>query len=160
MSPLIRFYRGVATDSEGRTLAELWSLSDSEMEEIHDFIQWMFPLREPSRFNPDAPLLTATDIEEFQRDLTLRANLLRSLDRFLAFLGLRRAEERVVRGPDFAEKGSVWRHPNHNWLRVTRVLHSLCLLGLEPEAKAFFSCLTELYQGSGGGLTPDTFRFW
>ena len=59
---LIEFYRGIAPDSEGRTLADLWAFSDDEMEEVHDFIQWMFPLREPSRFNPDAPLLTDEDV--------------------------------------------------------------------------------------------------
>ena len=68
MSDLIAFYRGLAPDSEGRTLADLWAFSDREMEDIHDFIQWMFPLREPSRFNPDAPLLTAADIAAFQAD--------------------------------------------------------------------------------------------
>jgi hypothetical protein len=55
MSRLTDFYRGAGSDSEGRSLADLWNLSDDEMEDIHDFIQWMFPLREPSRFNPDAP---------------------------------------------------------------------------------------------------------
>jgi hypothetical protein len=160
MSPLIAFYRGLATDTEGRMVSELWELSDQEMEEFHDFIQWLFPLREPSRFNPDAPLLTNEDVREFRNDPALRANLRKSFDRFLAFLGLTRDADRIVARDDQVTAQAVWRYPNHNWLRVTRVLHSLRLLGLEPEARAFFECLRTLEQGGKTGITHDTFRFW
>ena len=44
----------------------------------------VFPLREPSRFNPDAPLLTDREIDAFAADPTLRAAMGRSLERFLA----------------------------------------------------------------------------
>jgi hypothetical protein len=160
MSRLIDFYRGEGTDIEGRTLSDLWSLSDLEMEEIHDFIQWMFPLREPSQFNPDAPLLTAADIAAFRAEPVLRANLLRSFDRFLAFLGLIRDGERVVETPGGSGTSDVWLAPNHNWLRITRVLHSLRLLGLDREARAFFDCLQELYRSGRTRITTDTFRYW
>ena len=53
------------------------------MESRHDFIQWMFPLEEPSQFNPDAPILTLADREAFDDDPVLRDNLLQSFDRFL-----------------------------------------------------------------------------
>jgi hypothetical protein len=55
MSQLTEFYQGTGLDTEGRTLAQIWAFSDEAMEDDHDFIQWLFPLREPSRFNPDAP---------------------------------------------------------------------------------------------------------
>ena len=128
MSRLVEFYRGVAVGSEGRRLADLWAYSDGEMEDVHDFIQWMFPLREPSRFNPDAPLVTDADIEAFRADPALRDALRRSFGRFLAFLGLAIESGRVVEGPDFARRPEVWRYPNHNWLRITRVLASTRML--------------------------------
>src|SRR4051812_19771894 len=130
MSRLIDFYRGTGTDSEGRTIATVWAFSDAELESIHDFIQWLFPLREPSRFNPDAPLLTDADIAVFHADPALRANLLRSLEGFLAFLGLRFDGDAVVPAADFESK-NVLAFENHNWLRITRVLTSTRLLGLE-----------------------------
>src|SRR4051812_28735953 len=109
------------------------------MEAVHDFIQWMFPLREASRFNPDAPLVTEADIEAFRADPALRDSLGRSFGRFLAFLGLAIEGGRVVESTDFARKRDVWRYSNHNWLRISRVLTSLRILGLEDESRAFFN---------------------
>jgi hypothetical protein len=65
MSRLVEFYFGRATDSEGRLLHEIWEWGDDDFEEVHDFVQWLFPLPEPSRFNPDAPLLTEEDVASF-----------------------------------------------------------------------------------------------
>jgi hypothetical protein len=160
MSHLTEFYRGTGTDSEGRTLADIWAFSDDEMEDVHDFIQWAFPLREPSRFNPDAPLLTDADIAEFRSEPVLRANLLRSFERFLAFLGLRHEGGRVSEAPDFDQKKDVWAYPNHNWLRITRVLASTRLLGLEEPSRAFFSSLKKLRESGRSGITVETFRYW
>ncbi len=160
MSRLVEFYRGVAPDTEGRMFADLWAFSDDEMESIHDFIQWMFPLREPSRFNPDAPLVTDADVETFRADPAMRHSLRRSFEKFLAFLGLAFEGGKVVEGPDFEAKGEVWRYPNHNWLRITRVLASTRMLGLEDEGLAFFEFLRRLRDGGRSGIDPSTFRYW
>ena len=101
MSQLLDFYRGEGTDAEGRSLHELWSWSNDELEQVHDFIQWMFPLREPSRFNPDAPLLTAADVAAFRSDAFLRSRLTKSFQRILVFLGLSRRARHCRRGPEF-----------------------------------------------------------
>ena len=160
MSRWLDFYRGEGIDEAGRTLAAYWAFSDDEMEVIHDFIQWMFPLREPSRFNPNAPRLTDRDITEFQSDPRLRANLLRSLDRFLGFLGLERSGGEVVKSARFSARRQLWSHPNHNWLRVTRVLHSLRLLGLDAEAQAVFTFLKSHIESGESGIDSGTFRYW
>lgn len=160
MSRLVDFYRGEAADAEGRTLAEIWAFTDERMEAIHDFIQWIFPLREASRFNPDAPLLTDADVAAFRADPALRSNLLRSLDAFLGFLGLARAENGIAEGPNFEARRDVWAFPNHNWPRITRVLHCLRILGLDDEPRALFAFLDRLYRGGTSGIAPDTFRFW
>ena len=160
MSRLTDFYRGVGTDSEGRTLPELLACSDDSWEAVHDFIQWMFPLRVPSRFNPDAPLLTDADIATFRADPTLRANLRRSLELFLAFLGLRLDGDRVEQAPDFDRKREVWQYPNHNWLRITRVLESTRMLGLEVESRAFFTFLKGLRDHAESEITLETFLYW
>jgi hypothetical protein len=160
MSRLSEFYRGTGLDTEGRTLAQMWAFSDEEMEDYHDFIQWLFPLREASRFNPDAPLLSDADVAAFRADPTLRAQLLRSLDRFLDFLGLERREDRVGPGPSFAGRSEVWTVPNHNWLRITRVLHSLRLLGLEAQGRALCACLDDLNARGQARITPATLAYW
>src|SRR5438105_2055839 len=110
MSQLVDFYRGQATDSEGRSLQDLWSWSDEDLEIYHDFVQWMFPLPEPSRFHAEAPVLTDEDITAFRQDEQLRANLRHSFERILTFLGLARNDEgKVVEGPNFtARVPDIW----------------------------------------------------
>src|SRR5205814_6608900 len=134
------FYRGEGTDAEGRRLDTVLAWDDDSLEAVHDFIQWLFPLPEPSRFNPDAPLLSPADVAAFRQDAQLRTNLRRSFERILPFLGLAEtADGEVVEGPNFARRAAdVWDYPNHNWLRITRILRSLRLLGLEAESQALY----------------------
>jgi hypothetical protein len=149
------------TDNRGRSLADVWAYSDDEMEDVHDFIQWLFPLREPSQFNAQAPLLDDANIAEFRSDPRLRANLMRSFERFLEFLGLRYDDGCITNAGDAtAHQRDLWRYPNHNWLRITRVLRSARLLGLEEEARAFFKFLGELKESGRSGIDPVTFRYW
>ncbi|APW64000.1 opioid growth factor receptor-related protein [Paludisphaera borealis] len=160
MSQLVQFHRGKANDSESRSLADFWSFSDSQMESRHDFIQWMFPLEEPSSFNPNAPILTRADLEAFRDDPALRDNLLRSFDRFLAFLGLAREGDRVVPAADFEKKQWRLTEPNHNWLRITRVLTSLRLLGLGNQSEAFYQGLERLVEQGKARISADTRAYW
>ena len=162
MSPLIEFYRGTGTDSEGRRLDAILAWGDGRLEAVHDFIQWLFPLPEPSRFNPDAPLLTAEDIAAFRQGSALRANLRRSFERILSFLGLaEQPDGEVIEGPNFASRMSdVWEYPNHNWLRITRILRSLSLLGLEAEARALYRRLEDFHARRRFPIGDDTFQYW
>ena len=162
MSQLLDFYRGQGRDAEGRSLQQVWGWSDDNLEMVHDFIQWLFPLPEPSRYNPDAPLLTDEDIAAFRQDEHLRANLRTSFDRILRFLGLSLGEDgRVVEAEDFHRREpEVWSVPNHNWLRITRILRSLTLLGLESEAQAFYDRLEAIYSSRRFPIGADTFQYW
>jgi len=143
---LIAFYRGVASDSEQRRLDEILDWDDSDLEAVHDFIQWLFPLPDASAFNPDAPLLTAADIAEFRRDPALRANLLRAARRMFAFYGFDLTETgegvQAARASDFAERRHVlYGGFNHNHLRITRILKSLTLLDLGEVARQFLTAI-------------------
>ncbi len=120
----------------------------------------MFPLREPSRFNPDAPLLTDSDIDAFQNDESLRAALGRSIIRFLATVGLRIAQGEVEEADDFARMRSVWTSPNHNWLRITRVLTSARMLGQADAAAAFFRFLDNRRTSGAIIVDAQTFSYW
>lgn len=162
MSRLVAFYRGLETDTEGRFLADILVWSDDEMEAVHDFIQWLFPLPDPSRFNPDAPLLRDEDIAAFNNDAVLQANMRKSFERILSFLGLSSsASGEIVEGPNFrARVADVWAMPNHNWLRITRILRSLTLLGMKTQAKALYDRLNALYTSRRFPISAETFRYW
>ncbi len=162
MSRLLDFYAGEGTDSEGRRLAAIWDWGDDDLEAVHDFIQWLFPLPEPSNFNPDAPLLTDDDRRAFHGNALLQAHLERSFERILAFLGLTQtAAGKVVEAENFAARArEVWAAPNHNWLRVTRILRSLTLLGQAEKARAFYNWLGDLYRSGRAPIPASTFRYW
>ena len=61
---------------------------DERLEAVHDFIQWLFPLPEPSPVNPLAPVLDRETVEAFAARPELRENLRVSFLRMLRFYGL------------------------------------------------------------------------
>ena len=160
MSRLIEFYRGAAPDSEGRTLAQIWDFSDEEMEDYHDFIQWLFPLREPSQYNPHAPLLTEEDVTTFRTDATLRDHLLRSLDRFLEFVGLERREDRIDPSPGSEQKRGRLDESQSQLAADYPRPALLRMLGLEEQGRQLFSSLEDLNQRGEARLSPSTLAYW
>jgi hypothetical protein len=167
-SEILAFYSGRSTDPRGRRLLDIQQWPDDLLESNHDFIQWMFPLLEPSSVHPEAPILDHETIREFKAHPELQENLRKSFQRMLAFYGFQLNAQgglAICRRPDFADQSANWLWPgNHNHLRITRIIKSLRLLGLEPEAKAIFKCLSELYaEETGRGIpriTATTFQFW
>jgi hypothetical protein len=159
VSQLTEFYRRNGTDSEGRTIDKIWAYDHDLLEATHDYIQWLFPLRVPSGFNPNAPVLTDADAAEFRADPKLRENVRRSFTLYLDFLGLRYEGTRVVLTDEFNRNG-IFDGPDHNWLRITRILTSTRLLGLETESRAFFALLKQLRDEGQTGITADSFAYW
>ena len=164
---VVAFYSGDVDDS-GRTLDDVWAWSDEELELVHDYIQWIFPTEQRSAVNPSAPLVTSDTARAFDASEDLREALRHSLDRMLAFYGLRRGTTpgtvRIEIDPErFAERAANWLRPgNHNHLRLTRMMQSLSALGLSAEARALQRCLVDdIYDGPGRGkITDDTYEFW
>ncbi|MEA5577639.1 opioid growth factor receptor-related protein [Anabaena sp. UHCC 0451] len=165
-SVIVQFYSGKAADVRGRMLQDIWNQNHEWLEKTHDYIQWLFPLTERSRFNPHAPILTDDDIQNFQNREDLRNNLLTSLKLMLVFYGLSCQESqdgkiRIKIDQSFADRKKFWVHwGNHNHLRITRILKCLCLLGLEIYAQAFFQCLEEIYHLEKGEITKLTLSHW
>jgi hypothetical protein len=157
---LVAFYRGEAPDDQGRTLGDLWAWGNERLESVHDYIQALFPLPEPSRFNARAPLLDAAALARFRSEPVIRANLLRSLGVMLRFYGFREdAAGRVVPADNFAERAAEWLVPgDHNHLRITRILRCLTLCGLGDRAAAFLAVLKEV--AGPGKVAPDTPAYW
>jgi len=162
---IVAFFRG-GRDSEGRTLDEILGWDDELLEEVHDYIQWIFPTARASDFNPSAPMLTESSIAAFDRDPVLRDRLVQALRRMLRFYGFELAQENdrplVKRGANWRARRNEWLTPgDHNLLRITRILDSLSTLGLHDHAKAYLAALLELEKGEDGpAIGPRTFRFW
>jgi len=134
MSKITTFYQLAGPDSEGRTLEELWQMSDEELMHHHDVIQWLFPLDQESNFNPDAPVLTDKDVQLFQNSDEMRSHLKTSFHRFMRVIGVVFEDGKLSHASDLTY---VWLQPNHNWLRFTRIIRSLTILG-NPELACMF----------------------
>jgi len=163
-SPILRFYRG-GSDHDGRSLDEVLAWDDQQLETCHDYIQWLFPLDQPSAYNPDAPTLSTHDRSEFERDPRLQQRLLAALARLLGFYGFQleatTAGVDVRPGPLFDVQQQRWLTPqNHNFLRITRILRSLVLLGQRPYAAALLRCLEHVYAQHAQRIGATSLGFW
>lgn len=70
-------------------------------------------------------------------------------------------EVRVEKAANWSHASGNWvRGFNHNHLRITRILRSLRVLGLEREAGAFFRALGEVFEGGRGGIRSSSMMFW
>jgi hypothetical protein len=160
----MRLFAGDA-DDEGRTFDEILGWDDARLEMVHDYIQWIFPLPERSGANPWAPVLDAHTIAAIRDGAEMQGRLRAAFLRMLAFYGFVVEGDAVVAGPQFAAASRNWLHAgNHNHLRLTRMLRSLRVLGLEREAAGLWEALRALYKRETAGgrrtITPETVAFW
>jgi hypothetical protein len=157
------YYAGGADDC-GRTLKEVLTWDSSRLERTHDYIQWLFPLREPSDANPDAPVLSRTDVDAFRHDPHLQAQMIRALHVMLRFYGLELRDDEVPiidRGQGFDSRAAAWvTRGNHNFLRLTRILRSLRTVGLDAYAQALFKALAEVHRDQAAVVGSITFEYW
>lgn len=170
---LISFYTDPngGCDSSGRTLSEVLRFSDDQLEYHHDYIQWLFPLPEPSPYNWEAPRIDRATAQAFRTRVELRNRLRESLVHMLSFYGFKvvpvasAGGKFVIReGLDFAQESGFWiRSFNHNHLRITRIIRCLRVLGLEGEAKEFYKVLVRAAAPRPGRkrcVNPRTLMFW
>ena len=88
MSKVLEFYSGNGTDAVGRYLDEILAWDDEKLEDVHDYIQWLFPTTVPSNYHRNAPVLTDEEVAVFRNDVRLKERVKTSFVRFLRFLGL------------------------------------------------------------------------
>ena len=142
---IFAFYLHDQPDNRGRRLADILSRGDDWLERTQGCLQWLFPLPEPSGSNPHAPLLDSGTIAAFRANDVMRDRLRSAYLRMLSFYGLRERTWHVEKGDNWDDRKAKWvTAPTHNNLLITRILRSMCLLGLRSEAEAFKGCLIRL----------------
>ena len=80
---LVNFLNETGPDHQGRYLRDIWDFDDKAIEQTHDFIQWVFPLREKSMSVPGVPTLSTEDIEAIRTSEVARVNLEKSANWYL-----------------------------------------------------------------------------
>jgi hypothetical protein len=166
MSEITDFYKGKIPDIHGRMLRDIQKWDYVNLEEVHSYIQWLFPLNEESNYNSLAPILTDEDLVEFQNSDDIRGNLLTSFNAILSFYGfiLGKSDGIIIinRAENFEERSLNWLTAyNHNFLRITRILKCLMLVGLDNYAFSFFETLKKLYDTDYKNTIGEvTYKYW
>lgn len=143
MSKILDFYMGTCTDDSGRTFKQVLSMTDDEFERSHDHIQFLFGSVEPSKAQPQSPVLTESDITEFKNNQCLRIMVLQA----------------TLRAIEFYTNTTRWLRPyDHNHLRITRILKFLMLVDQEEQARGFLTWV--LKQTENIAIPENTEQFW
>jgi hypothetical protein len=168
-SEIVDFFEGVGVDGAGRFLEDILEEDFEWMESCHDYIQWLFPLREPSNFNPEAPLLTDEDVTYLRNAFAHRAPItlkfLQGADKFLAFLGIDwdwvfDSFNGYKLTEDFEQRKYTWMEFNHNALRITRFLSCLSILGFNTLATELLEFMKKTAAEQGVELNPRSLEYW
>jgi hypothetical protein len=168
MGRAVDFSGGTILHPGGVRLEDVWQWTNGQFEFEHAYIQWLFPLPDRSKAEPDSPILTTKDMERFNASTELRDKLLRSFKVLLRFYGFTFRYETeecinpIIEPSDhFDQRAKTWLNSNnHNYLRITRILRCLTLLGLSREAREFFAALQRVYIHHTGEIGSYTYDFW
>ena len=132
-------------DFKGRTLNDIWSFSDKEIEKNHDFIQIVFPLNKPSQSVFHGHYLDSEElVHQIKNNSEATNNIIKSSYWFISFL----------------KRNMYWNAPyDHNQLRITRVIECLRLLVSDEEADNFYNNVLKLIE-ENNKVNFRTLNFW
>jgi len=142
---VVAFLEGKGPDGAGRSIHEVLAFGLGPLEARHDFIQWLFPLPTPSQAVPDAPVLSATDIERLRASHAAQAHM----------------DAAVAMMTRFYTVTDHWLQPgNHNHLRITRIIASLRLLVGDTMADGFRRHILGRVEAAGAPISSRTRDYW
>lgn len=162
---LIDFLKGSAPNSQGIYIYDMWNWDYLILERKHNYIQWLFPLKERSNYYWFAPVINDFNITHINNNKLIKDNMIRSLKVMLDFYGYEIGTKETISiyiSDHFYERSRFWiSKNNHNYLRITRIIKSLCLANLNVYALAFNSILQKLKDSEFNDLVgTKTFEYW
>lgn len=126
---IYEFLKGAAKNSSGLSIEDILNFNNAQIENVHDYIQLLFPLRERSKFHPNMPVLNDFEIDAIKGDKIALQNIQRSVEMMMRFY----------------ENTSHWLKENdHNLLRITRILKSTYIFFGETYSKNLYEWFLEL----------------
>ena len=141
---IVFFLEGTYPDYNQRYLSDILAYNDEQMEKIHDYIQWVFPLDTASNFVHHAPVLEQDEIDDIHNSTKALENLIRSKNWFIKFLC--RTDRWLV-------------SKNHNHKRISRMIRSLRLLHSNKVADDCISQIINLSK-ERGFINSEVISHW
>lgn len=174
----VEFLCGRAPDFKGRWVSEYATWDNDKWEECHDHMQWAFPTRTASAYNPNAPLVPAD--YQFVLDtyhpaldaIGVQSTILILLRHYLASVGVAFSDTIDIKTGYYklfwAEKNATYCDfndwsidGNHNLLRMTRVLECLGIFGLDHAKEELYNFLVYTVAADKTNmLSAKTVAFW
>lgn len=142
---IVAFLEGAGADARGRTLADVLAFDDAALEWTHDFVQWLFPLTEPSGAVADAPVLTAGEVAAIRGSADAQGGLAAATRRMAEF---------------YAATGDWLAPHDHNHLRITRIIRSLRLLRDDATADAFRAAILARVEATRAPISARSRDYW
>jgi hypothetical protein len=160
MTVALDFLSGLVPDTKGRYVSNYKNLTPFGWELNHDVIQWAFPTRTVSEYNPTAPVLP----EVFNFTAEHQNTVIELMVAYLASLGIETFYAGKVLSFEYGNKPEViaWlRYGNHNYKRLTRLIECLGLFQLKTEQTALAEFLIyNLAIKYGEFISTDTVVYW
>lgn len=136
---IYKFLKSEEPDKYGRMIEDIWNFSKYKLEYTHNYIQRLFPTEQKSCYE-NAQIINSEDIEIL--DKKIQNNMKKSFNVMLNFYDFEYKDNVIV--PKNDAKFHWVSNKNHNYLRITRILKSLKIFGLEKEANDFYFALIKL----------------
>jgi hypothetical protein len=149
----IKFLSGTIPDHLGRYVGEYLKFDHAEMEKCHGWVQWAFPIDTPSKYNPDAPVITVPFIHTAETSFIINS----LVKQFMKFIGLN--DYYALDHDRFKE--AITDPNNHNILRISRVLTHLMISSKSDEARWLLRSITLLMiKRYPERFSPVTVAYW
>lgn len=161
MNAAIDFLNGNETDNNGRYVSDYLNFTPFEWEANHDIIQWAFPTKTVSLYNPDAPIIP----DDFNYTPQNQQTIMYLMILYLSTLGI--TGHLIGKSIEFDyhdnfDRYNDWIRPhNHNYKRLTRLIECLGLFGLKQAQKSLAEFL--IYDFAikyRKEITADTVVYW
>lgn len=157
------FYINKEPDDKGRYFIDILHYDNNELKNTHDYIQRVFPLLEASECVANAPVITKEEVELIKKDKLALVNISKMYKHMLHFWKIDdmwKKDAKDYLNPEnkigcFEKMITIYTlkphwisSNNHNYRRISRVIKSLTLFGLEKEVKDLkerLNILCEMY---------------
>jgi len=155
---VLNFFQGTGSDSSQRTINDILAFNESDIESVHNFIQWVFPTSEISAYNPNAPTISNNFKHMLSEHKDAQKNFCQTCLLFLDFFGFECPKTNKNKLPSY--KNTFLSRPRHNLLRITRVLNSLNQVGKESCSMDIFSQIKDYYRIYPQYIPIESYRIW
>lgn len=137
-------------DPFGRTRKLILLFSEEQLENTHNYIQWLFPTFTQSNFNDTSPVLD----EKFINSLENKNKICQLLQEHFDLMYNFYFNPKTLRPYHWLSKN------NHNFLRITRMLLCLKYFNYNFNYRNIMEELSFLKEDFPDIITDNTFSYW